>query len=950
MAYFGSRPMLGVVRMCHIWSVETTARSLPVVLGELVGRDDELRELTDLVVDRRLVTLTGAPGIGKTRLATELAHRALDAFHDGATFASLASLTDEAHVALAVAAPFGLQEDPGGGIIDALALHIGEDRILMVLDNCEHVVDACATVAYELLRSCPGLSVLATSREPLGVTGERVWRVKPLDTAGPDSGAVRLFCGQARAADPSFNPTAAEFDVIRGICDRLDGLPLAIELAAARVDLFTVGQIAERLDDLFALLRAGSRTALPRHQTLKRALDWSYDLLSETERALLRRASLFVGGWTVDAVTEVCNGGVLSEAEVVDVLGRLVAKSLAVRDRTTSAPRYRLLETVRSYGLGKLAEAGETQDYAERHVWWARVLAERGEQGISGHAQAAWCDRLLAEHDNIRAALRWTLAVGDVDEATRLASGMTMFWGVRGFVNEGCDWLEGVLALPPPMPRRERALWCLAFLLSLNSNFPAAQAHAEESLFLARQTANRSVEARALMILAICALFIEEMGPAGALARFDESAKAARSCGDNWCLVCALTGIAWVRNLQGEPTAARSLLHECLSVAREAHDAMGLATAINMLGGIALRQGDLVAAEAVLSESASISQTLGNLRVRAESINLLGEVASREGDLARARRLFQEGLDLARTAGCRSGMIDSFANLGETARRAGEMVRARSYFAEALSLAWQVDATCPAALLGLGRVSADSGDLWAAEALLDRAVTAAQGPKDRGELAGALLELAQLARRRGELDRALTLSRESLDLWNEHRDPIGIATALQLLAGLAALGGRYEQAALLFGGAAATLEATDVRIRQDELCRTYEADLAYVRDCLGAEEVATAMARGRTLSVEEASLLANEKRKSSRRPVSGWASLTKAEREVSLLVAESLTNREIGERLFISPRTVQTHLAHVFAKLGIASRRDLARAVLKRHGGRPEALPSLTAGDSNGAV
>jgi non-specific serine/threonine protein kinase len=395
--------------------------NLPISLTSFIGREREIAEVTRLLAgppsESRLLTLTGAGGCGKTRLALRVAGEALGDFPDGVWLVELAALADPALVAGAVAMAVGVREVPGRALTESLVDHLRDRTLLLILDNCEHLVAAAAGLADVLLRSCPRLRVLATSREPLGSAGETIWRVPSL-TLPPLSAAdapllepltryeaVRLFVERARAAVPAFAPSAENAPALVEICRRLDGIPLAIELAAARVRVFSAAQIAARLDDRFRLLTAGPRTALPRQQTLRATVDWSYDLLAEPERALLRRLSVFAGGWTFEAAEAVAAGDGIQTHAVLDLMAQLVDKSLVIAEEQRGAVRYRLLETIRAYARDRLLEAGEAERTRDRHLAYFLGLAEEAEPRLRGAEERVTLDRLEAEHANLQAAL-----------------------------------------------------------------------------------------------------------------------------------------------------------------------------------------------------------------------------------------------------------------------------------------------------------------------------------------------------------------------------------------------------------------------------------------------------------------------------------------------------------------------------------------------------------------
>jgi len=438
------------------------AHNLPLQLTSFVGRDRERAGVRRLLATSRLVTLTGPGGVGKTRLALRVAADVLPEYPHGVWLAELAVLADPARVPQAVAAAAGVPEDPARPLLAVLADALRPRRLLLLLDNCEHLVGACARLADALLRACPGLTVLATSREPLSIAAEAAWPVPPL--AVPDAGkpppggtaaryeAVRLFRDRAAAARPTFRLTRRNAPAVAQLCARLDGLPLALELAAARVRVLPVAELAARLEDRFRLLTGGSRAAPARQQTLRATLDWSYDLLSEPERALFRRLAVFAAGWTMAAAEAVgadADGQGIAPGEVLDLLTGLLDKSLVTADeQPDGTARYRLLETVRQYAQERLAAGGEAEVVQRRHAAFFLGLAEAAAPELLGGRQTAWLDRLEREHDNLRAALEWLTERGAVEAGLRLGNAVGPFWLTRGYLQEPRERLERLLALP----------------------------------------------------------------------------------------------------------------------------------------------------------------------------------------------------------------------------------------------------------------------------------------------------------------------------------------------------------------------------------------------------------------------------------------------------------------------------------------------------------------------
>ncbi|MGH2405099.1 MAG: ATP-binding protein, partial [bacterium] len=481
-------------------TLDALPNNLPIQLTSLVGREWELAEVNRLLPTTPLLTLTGSGGCGKTRLALQVAADVLEEYAEGIWFTDLAPISDPALVPQTVASVLSVHEQPGRSILAALTDYLMPKQLLLVLDNCEHLLAACARLSDALLRACPRLRILATSREGVGIAGELTYRVPSLsvpDLRNPSAlnglvqfGAVRLFVERATFAAPAFRLTPQKALTVAQICARLDGIPLAIELAAVRVKAMGVEQIASRLDDRFHLLTGGSRTALPRQQTLRGAIDWSYDLLPKPEAVLLGRLAVFAGGFRLEAVEAVCAGDGVSADDVIELLTHLVEKSLVITEEQDGEEWYRLLETIRQYGLGKLRDAGEEPVLRRRHRDWYLELAERGEIGMQGADQRAWLDRVEREHDNFRAALEWSKSEGgSAEERLRLAGALWFFWFLRGYLSEGREWLEGALSAGSgaSASARVRALNGAGLLAWRQGDDARAAALGEEGLALCRE-------------------------------------------------------------------------------------------------------------------------------------------------------------------------------------------------------------------------------------------------------------------------------------------------------------------------------------------------------------------------------------------------------------------------------------------------------------------------------
>ncbi len=911
---------------------ECVVGDLPAPFSSFVGRVQEIAEVTGLLITARLVTLTGPPGVGKTRLALRVAAGLAKDYQDGAWLVELGSRTDPAGVAEAVASVLQVREQLGQPMTDTLVRHLRSRTMLLVLDNCEHLIGASAKLADALLKTCPNLRVLATSRESLNLTGEIAWPVPPLsvppviEKPRPEAllsyEAVNLFCDRAKATQPASTLTVTAAPAVGEICRRLEGIPLAIELAAARMGVLSPAQIAARLDDCFNLLSQGSRTAPSRHRTLLAALEWSHDLLSEPERVLLRRLSVFAGGCTLEAAEEVCAAGDIARDQVFDLLAQLAGKSLVLVESRGHSVRYRLLQTIRQYGRDRLADHGEESQIRTAHALWCATMAEQAEPALSGASQAAWLERLDAERTNFQAALEWTLTERQTELSLRVAGALSLFWLTRGHLTEGRQWLRQVLlAGGGASSLRAKALWGFGLLSALAGDFVTALTAGDESLTLAQQSGDTQGRARALHLLGTMRT-IED--PALARPLLEESISLAREAGDAWCLAGALTYLGWAETFQGNFAAGRAPLEEGVRVARYAQSEQGLQQGLLGLGYGALQMGEYARAEATLEAGLAVARALGDPFWTAVGIIYLGDLAAAEGDYVKARALMEEAVAFARATGSPALLGFALSFHGRVVLEAGDVASAHPLFEECLSLPRQMGhkGNIAIAFFGLGRVCHALGDSRAALAFLEEALVVARASHDKLVIYQSLYELARFARSQGDFGRAKALHHEAIALQPELRHSPGAALSLDALAGLAAQERHIEYAARLFGAAQSLRDRIGfVRSPADQ--PGYDADVASVREGLSPDEFDTAWAAGAALSEDEALTYARRSRGPRRRPATGWASLTPTEREVVRLVAEGLTNPEIGERLFISRRTVQAHLAHVFAKLEISSRKEL---------------------------
>lgn len=907
--------------------------------NRFLGRFEELAELAELLERARLVTLTGAPGVGKTRLADELAERRRQATWR----VDLAPISDPAVVPRALASTLSLQEIPGQGLMATVIAFLHRQRGLLVLDNCEHLISASRELVTSLLADRSELSILATSRESLGLEGERIWEVSPLpvphlaEPALPETlmsyTAVCLFVERACAVRPGFALSSYVAPAVAEICRRLDGIPLAIELAAARVDMLTPAEIATRLDDRFDQLTTGRRVAVGRHGTLEAALDWSYELLCESERALLRRLSVFVGSFDLEAAEGVCVGGDVDAGEVPDLLRRLISKSLvAAHTPSGSHERHRLLETIRVYAATRSEEAGEVAEARDAHARYNLALAERAEPELTGPCQQDWFTRLESERENLRSAFEWCLGHGESQRALRLAGALVLFWRVRCHFSEGRDFLDAALnATNGDAPMlRAKALWGSGFLAFMAGDAKAGIPNVEESLALASALGDAQGRARALLILGNARQY---SGDPAALALLKESADLARNAGDSWCLAHALGCAGLERLFLEELPEARILLEECVAVAREAQDKQGLRFGLLGLGQAAGRQGDYGSAESLLKECAAVADDLGEDYTRATALLYISQNAMGRGEYGRAREVLDESLALIRDAKPEE-LPAHLVCRALTAHAEGQQDDARSLAREALSLARVDGKMLIPALQAMAGVAAEEGDHRTARRLLEEALDLSRSSGNKRAHAQALQSLAQLARLDGDAKQAAILSTKALQSHMEIENPQGLVVSLEAIGGLAADAGRPGHAARLLGAATALREKHNCARLPWESSQ-YERDLQLAREQLSQRQLQAACTAGAKLSIDEAAAQASSGRDEPRLPNGGWPSLTETERKVAALVAEGMTNPEIAGILFVSPATVRNHLTHIFSKLGIGRRMELAQKVARWGGQAP---------------
>jgi len=902
--------------------VSGVANNLPAQLTAFIGRERELDELRSLITSSRILTLNGTGGCGKTRLAQQLATEVIDRYEGGVWQVELALVVDPDRVSAALAQALG-EPDLTGDLVEAIVVRLADRDTLIVLDNCEHLLEPVARLVDTLLRRCPRLTIVATSREPLGVPGEVAWRVPslaaPTNTeetsaeAASHYDSVRLFVERAGRARPNFRLTDDNAAAVAQICHRLDGIPLAIELAAARVRGMTAEQVADGLDDRFRLLTGGARTVLPRQQTLQASVDWGYELLTDAERAVFRRLTVFAGGFTLDAAEAVVPGEPVDSVEILGVLLALVDKSFVVTADETN--RYSLLETLRQYGSARLLEAGETASLRALHLEWAAGLLDAVRTRTTGRLDDVMP---LAEQeiDNLRAAFEWAAISENADAACTLASTITGWEGDLGDAAEAVRVGRRAIELPDGQLRLRllvQAILVWAYF-ELGDHDAAA---------------------------AMCDTLRER------LPELDEDDVVRISC-----LRMSTFSVKHAGYLRG-------VLDEALALAERAGEPGAAALCASMLAAGAAWRGDVPAAldflaradpdpntvsgRNVLMSRGSIAIATGRFdEARAVTDELRGVFLERQPRLlvyVEAQRVY---VDLAQ--GVDSGAATRIADVIDNARRRrflsgvasggwapGAWALAHGHVWTALEelTAWQAQQT--GYTLGRQWLGVYVHALLADERV-DEAGSALTRARERfigrpdldlAAVRSTALE-ALVARARGDLASSEPRAHDALATQHAQGWRPEVAHSLEALAGIAAANESYTEAARLAGAAQRLRDEMGYVLRWPYEQKLLDADLGAARVALGEDAFTAAWAEGLALDEASAVAYAQRARGERKRPSAGWASLTPVEGEVVRLVAEGLTNKQVGDALFIGAETVKTHLSHVYDKLGIRGRTALA--------------------------
>lgn len=930
-----------VHQLCHaqlanefppLASLDRLPTNLPVQLTSFIGRDREMAEISGLLERARMVTLTGSGGAGKTRLAVQVAAEQVGRHRDGVWLADLAPVVDPDLVAAAAATALGLKQLPFEALTETLCTRLAEGEVMLVVDNCEHLVESCRQLSETLLRRCPSLSVLATSREALGVEGEAIYPVPslPVPTSPEDTAceSVRLFTERAAMSRPGFVVTPASAPAVVEVCQRLDGIPLAIELAAARCRLLSPAQIATQLSDRFALLTGGRHSALPRQRTLEASVEWSHNLLAEDERILLRRLSVFAGGWTLEAAEAVCAGEGLDSWRVLDALAGLADKSMVVVDDDGEAVRYRMLETIRHYARQRLADSGEAPAVRDHHLTYFVARAEGAENVLRGPEMLAELARWEREIDNLRAADDWSVESGQHEAGMRLGGPLMEFWYRRHAV-EGYHRMCTAVAAPGGDPRvRATALLAAgwpAWNLGLIDEWDP---YVDESDGIAQALGDEHLQA---IVLNTRGWFALTRADETCVAMLEAAVVQLRDLGDSWWLTDAMWGLALALYARGDVTEATRHAREAYDLATSSGNPMLVARAAEVLAYMTLSKGYFAEADTLLAESIPLSELLEDDLHFTLAGSFRAMLFDHRGDGTAAVELADQALAVARRQQCIFSVANCLQVRGTAEYRNGRGNDAVSTLAEAepfltmVGLMWAV--AWGKALRA--EVTLAAGELDEANTQADEALVLTNTPFGRVARPRCLLAAAKVARACGEPADAEDRAHAALADACASSNPLVAIEALELLAALAVDLGDRAEAARLFGAARARRDTLGYPVPPVERT-TIEAAQADARAALGDEAFDAAWAEGESMTLDAAAEYASRGRGGRSRPTFGWSSLTPTEVEVVRLVAQGLRNADVAKRMFVSVPTVKTHLAHVFAKLGVSTRGELTAQAARR--------------------
>ena len=679
-------------------TLDVRPNNLPVQLTSFIGREEEMKKVKSILAKSRLLTIIGSGGSGKTRLAMQTGADMIDDFQNGVFITELASLSENSLIVQTLMDSIGIKEEQGITPKEKLSGFLKNHETLLIFDNCEHLISECANIAEFLLINCPKLKIIATSRESLNCSGEHTYRVPSLEL--PESSdydnpgiliqyeAVRLFTERALSVNSNFRINNKNASSIAEICSRLDGIPLAIELAAARSNILTADKINERLDDRFKLLSGGKRTALPRQKTLRALIDWSYDLLSDNEKILWQRVTTFTGGWTLEAAEEIVSDINIPEDEIFDLLGQLVNKSIIIFNSDKN--RYSILETIRQYGNEKLKDSNLEEEFKNKHLQYFTELSVSADIKLMESEIQLWIEKLDSEHGNFQSAIAWAISEGKYEEGSKLAGNLGNFWEIRGHNSIGIKLLESLMEKSKGVSRSATAkvLLSVGILYRNLGRFEKSKISLYESLKLYREIGNNQGIVSSLNNLGI--VEADRGDYKRSLEHHEEGLKIAREFGNKSGIADSLTNIGTISYHQGKYDPAQRYYEESLKLNREIGFKPGIAMCLNNLGGLASVKDNYEEAKKLFGESLSLSRQIGDKTGIGMCLNNLARFASEQGNYEQAQKLYEESLSIWRELGDKLGIVMTINNLGILEIENVNFENARNLFKESLILSIEI--------------------------------------------------------------------------------------------------------------------------------------------------------------------------------------------------------------------------------------------------------------------
>jgi predicted ATPase/class 3 adenylate cyclase/Tfp pilus assembly protein PilF len=845
-----------------LMTLDARPNNLPIQLTSFIGREKEMKHVKETLKLSRLVTLTSAGGSGKTRLVLQTAAEVIDEYEYGVWFVDLAALNDPALLTATIIVALGIKEQSKKTTEETLIDFLKEKQILILLDNCEQLVHACADLTERLLSSCSKLKIIATSREALNCKGEITYRIPPLTIPDPNSNntpeqlaqyeSVRLFIERALVVDPKFRVNNENARALAEICSRLDGIPLAIELAAARTKVLSVEKIYERLDDRFRFLTGGKRTALPRQQTLRALIDWSYDLLSEEEKILWSRLSVFSGGWKLEAAEDICSDETISKSLILDLLSQLTEKSVIIYDE--SKERYRILESIKQYGIEKLSEG---YGVFLRHLNYFLGLSERAAPELRSENARFWLDTIDADHSNFISAIDWSVSNEIADKGAIIAAALGDFWNTAGHYSTGIRLNENILQSSGTLDDSSKIkvlIWLCVFKYH-QGDYEQVRKYSEECLAICKTIGDKKGIAESLHNLGK----VSDMKGDSEQARiyFEESLAIRKEIGDKNGISDSVQSLGNLSADQGDYEQAKKYFEESFAIKKEIGDKRGMASNMNNLGCLSTFQGDYEQAKIYHEKSLAYNNDIGSKIGIAISTGNLGLIAFNQGDYEHAKKYYEESLAIRKELGNRKGMADYMHNLGGIVYTQGDYEQAKKYFEESLAVRKEIGDKIGMAdsMNNLGGVMYIQGDHEQAKKYFEESLAIRREIGDKSGMADSMNNLGSVACHSGDHEQAKKYHEESLALKNEIGDKPGIANTLIYLARLFELNKEYFNAVKLLYAAEHTVKSMgivfDVNAEKEKNELT-----ARLNELLSAEDFSNYREEGEKMTLEEACKLA----------------------------------------------------------------------------------------------